>query len=159
MREFGPRPSREIREIAAVGASSKLSELGPRARGWRRRDFWLVREAALFAGLTPDTAQRTDRLRNNSAGLAASLRLTGTGTQEPLWARLGEITMPTLVLAGELDDKFTAVGRRITAAISSSTFMVVAGAGHSVHLERPEATADIIAGWLHRTGLVPSADP
>ena len=46
------------------------------------------------------------RLTNTAAGLASSLRLAGTGTQAPLWARLGELTMPVLVVAGEHDAKF-----------------------------------------------------
>lgn len=108
-------------------------------------DEWLANP--LFAGLDEASAQRGDRLRNTVAGLAASLRSTGTGTQESLWDRLGEIRAPVLVLAGEHDDKFRALGERLAGAISDAEFVVVPGAGHSVHLERPEATADAIAEW------------
>ena len=118
-------------------------------------DEWLANP--LFAGLTPDSAQRADRRRNHASGLAASLRLTGTGTQDTLWRRLDEITVPTLVIAGELDDKFTALGQQLVAAIPSSTMEIVEGAGHSVHLERPEATAKLIASWLVQTGLASPA--
>jgi len=111
-------------------------------------DEWLANP--LFAGLTDATALRDDRLRNTAAGLAASLRATGTGTQEPLWDRLGEITCPVLVLAGEHDTKFRALGERMAGLLGASTFDVIAGAGHSVHLEQPEATAAAIARW-HRT--------
>ncbi len=110
-------------------------------------DEWLGN--ALFAGLTEQTAMRDDRLRNTAAGLAASLRATGTGTQEPLWERLGEIDVPVLVLAGQDDAKFRAIGERMADLLASSTFEVIAGAGHSVHLEQPEATAAAIARW-HR---------
>jgi 2-succinyl-6-hydroxy-2,4-cyclohexadiene-1-carboxylate synthase len=108
-------------------------------------DEWLG--AALFAGLTKQTAMRDDRLRNTAAGLAASLRATGTGTQEPLWERLGEIEVPVLVLAGEHDTKFRAIGERMAGLLTTSTFEVIAGAGHSVHLEQPEATAAAVALW------------
>ncbi len=108
-------------------------------------DEWLANP--LFAGLTEATAMRADRLRNTSAGLAASLRATGTGTQTPLWDRLGEIQVPVLILAGEHDAKFTALGERIAGALDDSTLEVVADAGHSVHLEQPEATADAIVRW------------
>jgi 2-succinyl-6-hydroxy-2,4-cyclohexadiene-1-carboxylate synthase len=109
-------------------------------------DEWLTNP--LFAGLTDDTALRDDRLRNTSAGLAASLRATGTGTQIPLWDRLGEIECPVLVLVGEHDAKFTDLGRRLVDGLPRAELVVVPGAGHSVHLEQPEATVDAIAAWL-----------
>ncbi len=105
-------------------------------------DEWLANP--LFAGLTDASAMRSDRLRNTAAGLAASLRATGTGTQEPLWNRLGEIGAPVLVLVGEHDHKFTAVGRRLADRLTTASLVVVPGAGHSVHLEQPEATARAI---------------
>lgn len=109
-------------------------------------DEWLANP--LFAGLTDDTALRADRLRNTASGLATSLRSTGTGTQEPLWDRLGEIRCPTLVLVGEHDTKFTALGHRLVDGLHDATLTVVADAGHSVHLEHPAATSDAIAAWL-----------
>jgi 2-succinyl-6-hydroxy-2,4-cyclohexadiene-1-carboxylate synthase len=109
-------------------------------------DEWLANP--LFAGLTDATAQRADRLRNSPAGLAASLRATGTGTQAPLWDRLGEIECPVLVLVGEHDAKFTELGHRLVDGLSRSELVVVPGAGHSVYLEQPDATVDAIAAWL-----------
>ncbi len=109
-------------------------------------DEWLANP--LFAGLTDATAQRTDRLRNSPAGLAASLRATGTGTQTPLWDRLGEIQCPVLVLVGEHDSKFTDLGRRLVDGLPQGELVVVPGAGHSVHLEQPDATVDAIVTWL-----------
>ena len=51
-------------------------------------DAFLARWVAqpLFAGLADPGLD--DRRRNTVAGLASSLRLAGTGTQEPLWDRL-----------------------------------------------------------------------
>lgn len=109
-------------------------------------DEWLANP--LFAGLTDATALRADRLRNTPAGLAASLRATGTGTQTPLWDRLGEIECPVLVLVGEHDAKFTDLGRRLVGGLPRAELAVIPGAGHSVHLEQPDATVDAIATWL-----------
>ena len=109
-------------------------------------DEWLANP--LFAGLTEDTALRSDRLRNSAAGLAASLRATGTGTQTPLWERLSEITCPVLVLVGEYDAKFTDLGRRLVDRLRAAELVVITDAGHSVHLEQPEATVATIASWL-----------
>lgn len=107
---------------------------------------WL--DQPLFAGLEPAPDDLAARRANTAAGLASSLRLAGTGIQEPLWDRLHRIEVPTLVLAGERDTKFTALGRRLVGAIPGARLMLVPGAGHAAHLEAPVATADLIAGWL-----------
>ena len=112
-------------------------------------DEWLGN--ALFACLTDDTALRSDRLRNSAVSLAASLRSTGTGTQTPLWDRLGDIACPVLVLVGEHDAKFTALGRRLVDGLPAAELVVIPDAGHSVHLEQPEATAASLVSWLART--------
>lgn len=109
-------------------------------------DQWLTNP--LFAGLTPAKSQRDDRLRNDAAGLASSLRLAGTGTQEPLWDRLAEINSPVLLLVGEHDDKFRAIADRLADALPHARVQVIANAGHSVHLEQPDATADAIAAFI-----------
>ena len=109
-------------------------------------DEWLSNP--LFAGLTEETAQLEDRLRNTPVGLANSLRDAGTGTQTPLWDRLGEIRCPALVLVGEHDAKFRALGDRLVEGLSDARLVVVPGAGHSVHLEQPDATADALAQFL-----------
>jgi 2-succinyl-6-hydroxy-2,4-cyclohexadiene-1-carboxylate synthase len=119
--------------IESVGVSAFLDE-------------WLANP--LFAGLSDEAAGRTDRLRNTATGLAASLRATGTGTQTPLWERLGEVHAPALVVVGEDDAKFTSLGRRLVEGLPNAELVVIAGAGHSVHLEQPAATADAIASWL-----------
>ena len=109
-------------------------------------DEWL--DNPLFAGLTDETAMRDDRLRNTATGLASSLRLAGTGTQEPLWDRLGEIRCPVLVLVGENDAKFTTLGQRLVDGVADGRLVVVPDSGHSVHLEQPGATAAAIADFL-----------
>ncbi len=100
----------------------------------------------LFATLTLGEDDRAERLRNTAEGLASSLRSCGTGTQTPLWDRLGELTMPTVVITGELDTKFTALGRGLAAALPNAVHEHIVGAGHACHLEQPEAFADA----LHR---------
>lgn len=102
----------------------------------------------LFAGLTLTARDRADRLRNSPEGLATSLRLAGTGAHDPLWPRLGKIAVPTLVLAGEFDDKFTRIGQRVAAAVQRGSFAAIPGATHAAHLQRPNAVAATIDHWL-----------
>lgn len=110
-------------------------------------DEWL--QLPLFAGLTAEMACRDERLRNTVEGLASSLRNAGTGTQSPSWDRLGELTMPVLVVAGSLDAKFVDLGQRMVDAIGSNAgFAVVSDAGHTAHLEQPETFVDVLRDWL-----------
>ncbi|MEP6953996.1 MAG: alpha/beta fold hydrolase [Solirubrobacteraceae bacterium] len=108
-------------------------------------DRWAAQP--LFAGTPPDTAQiwREDMLRNDPAGLAVVLRGIGTGAMAPLWDRLGELTMPTTVVAGERDAKFVALGERLAVAIPGAELVVVPGAGHGLPREAPRALAAVLA--------------
>jgi 2-succinyl-6-hydroxy-2,4-cyclohexadiene-1-carboxylate synthase len=119
-------------------------------------DEWLAQP--LFAGLTPSAAARDERLANTAAGLASSLRLAGTGTQEPLWDRLAAVDVPVLVLAGVDDAKFSNIARRLARAIGpTATVALVPRAGHSAHLENPADTASIIRRWLRAHPVPPPA--
>jgi 2-succinyl-6-hydroxy-2,4-cyclohexadiene-1-carboxylate synthase len=109
-------------------------------------DRWLA--LPLFAGLSRDVADHDDRRRNTVEGLASSLRLAGTGTQIPLWERLWSVNSPTLVITGENDAKFTELGRRLRASIGDASHLVIADAGHAVHLERPAEVAEAIANFV-----------
>lgn len=89
-------------------------------------------------------AARAERLRQSPAGLAAALRGLGTGAMEPLWDRLGELSMPVTLIAGERDAKFRAIAQQMEAAIPRAALHVVPGAGHAVQLERPGAVAELL---------------
>src|SRR2546426_7126679 len=52
---------------------------------------------------------RRQHLQNRAAGLAQSLRGVGLGVQPSLYARLPTLPIPVLLIAGELDTKFTAM--------------------------------------------------
>jgi len=109
-------------------------------------DRWLAQP--LFAGDDEAAEQRAraDIARNTTAGLAAVLRGAGTGAMTPLWNRLGELTMPVLVLTGERDAKFTTIGERLTAAIPGAELAIVPGAGHALPRIAPAALAQAING-------------
>ena len=102
---------------------------------------------ALFRTQSPAVAAaaRADRLRNDPAALAASLRGLGTGAMTPLWDRLGELDMPVAVLAGERDAKFVALAQRLVRDLPDATLTIVPGAGHALALEAPAAVAAAIA--------------
>lgn len=111
---------------------------------------WL--DQPLFASLPESSTFREQRRTNTATGLARSLRLCGTGTQRPLWSELDRLEMPVLVIAGEHDEKFIALGKRLTSSIgSNATFEIVPASGHSAHLENPLGTASLIRSWRRRS--------
>jgi 2-succinyl-6-hydroxy-2,4-cyclohexadiene-1-carboxylate synthase len=93
------------------------------------------------------SALRRQRLRNSAQGLAHSLRGMGTGTQASLWSRLGQIDAPALLIVGALDEKFCRIGRAMAAAMPRARLAVVPGAGHAVHLERPDEFNRLVVGF------------
>jgi len=88
------------------------------------------------------------RRANPADGLASALRALGTGAQEPLWSRLGELTMPVLVVVGEGDAKFRAIGEEMVASMKQAAMATISGAGHAAHLERPAAWAQAVTAFL-----------
>jgi len=114
-------------------------------------DAWL--RGPLFARLeSGGAAQRSERLRNTAPGLASSLRLCGTGTQEPSWDRLGDIASPVLALAGSDDNRFAAHALRLARLVQSGIASLVPGGGHAVHLAQPEQAGLIVRHWLDAVG-------
>ncbi len=126
------------REDVALADELEADGIEPFAERWS--------SLPLFAGMPRGVAAAAHetRLRQSPAGLAAALRGMGTGVMPPVWARLGELGMPVTALAGERDEKFRATGERLAAAVPRGRLVVVEGAGHAAHLERPAAVAAVL---------------
>jgi 2-succinyl-6-hydroxy-2,4-cyclohexadiene-1-carboxylate synthase len=153
---------RQVVGLAMIGASPGIADEGDRTsrRAADERlaerieqigvdaflDEWLAQP--LFAGLTITKTQRADRLRNTAEGLAASLRLAGTGAQVSMWPQLGEMPMPVLTVAGELDQRFTTIGQKVASAASAGRFEPIPGVGHAAHLQAPDAVTGVLERWL-----------
>jgi pimeloyl-ACP methyl ester carboxylesterase len=52
--------------------------------------------------------------------------------------------MPTTIVAGARDSKFSAVGKRMAELVPRAEFVAVLG-GHTLLLERPERLASVMA--------------
>jgi len=107
----------------------------------------------MFARLG-EAAQRDERRRNSAVGLASSLRLAGTGTQEPRWNDLGALKAPVLTLAGTDDDRFSAHALRLARQLPDAVATLIPGGGHAVHLAQPATTARLIRHWLALIPLI-----
>lgn len=113
---------------------------------------WL--DQPIFAHLPADAQLRAERLENTAEGLASSIELAGTGSQEPLWERLSDLTMPVLLVVGELDEKFTRIAHQMALRTgANATVAVIAHAGHAAHLEQPGAVVVSLRAWLTEHGL------
>lgn len=112
---------------------------------WEARPLFATRRARSAA----DRARLAElRLRNDPGSLASALRGLGTGALPSLWDRLEHIEQPTLLVAGELDEKFVAIAERMARSLPRARLVVVPGAGHTVHLEAPAAWLDAVVGFL-----------
>lgn len=112
---------------------------------WERLPLW-VSQHALDARTR--ATLRAQRLRHDPRGLAASLRGAGAGAEPPLHRALPSLGMPALLVAGALDERYAAIGRETAARMPRARLAVVADAGHAVHLERPDAFATLVDGFL-----------
>ena len=152
-----------VQSLVLVGASPGLADAGERAA--RREadeavaadiermgtaaflDLWLAQP--MFATLNPQPDDLEARLANSPAGLARALRRLGTGVQEPLWDRLGELKMPVLFVTGEEDSKFSRLAEEMAGAIGvNAQAVALAGAGHAAHLERPVSFHRLLTAFL-----------
>jgi 2-succinyl-6-hydroxy-2,4-cyclohexadiene-1-carboxylate synthase len=159
-----------VSRAALIGATGGIED--PEARAARRRidesladglersgdvdgflESWLRRP--LFEKLG-GAADRAERRRNSAAGLASSLRLCGTGTQEPLWDALPTIRCPVLGLAGTDDTRFAGHALRMARAVPSGVASLVPGGGHAVHLAQPDHTGRIVKHWLRAVDPPPT---
>ena len=113
---------------------------------------WLA--LPLFAGiraLPPEEFQEEERRRlaNRPRALAGVLRRLGTGTQPDLRGALPALDIPTLLLAGGTDTKFTLLAREMEAMIPGARRVEWLGVGHVPHRElSPELWLGVVEGFL-----------
>ena len=105
-------------------------------------DHWMGLPLFATQGKLPPRvreANRERRLRNDPEALAACLRGLGTGAQPSFWENLRQIQVPTLLLAGEEDVKFTELARQMAEIMPAAELRLIPKSGHSIHLENPFA--------------------
>ena len=87
-----------------------------------------------------------------------AIRASGTRTMAAALAAcdlrpgLGDVTVPTLLLAGDRDERSSlAVAEALQAAIPVSTLIVVPGLGHEMFAEDPTACCDAVRTFIEHT--------
>jgi 2-succinyl-6-hydroxy-2,4-cyclohexadiene-1-carboxylate synthase len=106
----------------------------------------------LFASLQeqPDVLARTigQRRANDPRWAAKVIRELSPGRQPSLWAQLPQLLPPALLLAGGLDERYSAVASRMAKKIPQAVVKIAPHAGHNVHLEQPELFAGLLAEFF-----------
>ncbi len=88
------------------------------------------------------------RLNQDPHCLAANLRQLGTGMMEPLWNRLGELTMPVLLVAGAADRTYCDKCTRMAARMPDARVVIIPDSGHAVHREQAAALRATVDEFL-----------
>lgn len=94
-------------------------------------------------------AAKLQRMKNNPAGLASSLRGMGLGAQIPLTQELKAANLPMLLVAGEQDPKFCYIAASLSEHCEKASVAIISGAGHAAHLEAFEDTLEQVREFLH----------
>jgi 3-oxoadipate enol-lactonase len=132
-----------VRSLAIVDSSPAFGMDGTDPEEWRA-----ARLAPLDAGAqVPDFAEPVLRgiMGPNVSDEAVAAAVPGHDVR----ARLGEITAPTLVVVGELDEETPpAYSEAIAAGIPGARLEVIAGAGHYTSFEAPDALNALLRDHL-----------
>lgn len=140
---------REQRRASDEALATSIERDGVRAfvERWEKLPMFASQE-----NLTLETreALRRQRLNNRASGLAQSLRGASTGIQPPLHDRLPALHLPVLLLAGELDAKFSAIARSMAGALPQAQLCIIRGAGHTIHLERPGEFDRLVGAFIQQ---------
>jgi 2-succinyl-6-hydroxy-2,4-cyclohexadiene-1-carboxylate synthase len=94
-------------------------------------------------------ALRERRRSCSVEGLSGALGCLGVGTQPDYWPELHRQRLPTLLLTGALDDKFTQLARRMANELPVVWRYTFENCGHAPHLEVPEDYAREVISFLH----------
>ncbi|HCV00766.1 MAG: 2-succinyl-6-hydroxy-2,4-cyclohexadiene-1-carboxylate synthase [Dehalococcoidia bacterium] len=114
-------------------------------------DYWESLPIFASQARLPEGMRRAitrGRLANDAHGLSRSLQGMGTGAQLPLHNRLSGIQVRSLLLAGSLDSKFSAIANQMVVTMPNSRAVHVPGAGHAPHIEKPAYCARTITAFL-----------
>ena len=93
---------------------------------------------------------KEDKAKNSKIGLANSLRGFGTGVMPYLGSELVKLKIPTILITGGLDDKFTQINQNLKKVIPSAKHKIISTAGHNTHLEEPKKFIEAVNSFLSR---------
>lgn len=113
---------------------------------WYRQPLFasLHRDPEMFANL------KAHRANQDNHQLAEALRTLGTGVQPSLWSEWENNHIPTLLVAGALDEKYLAIAREMGEICPAAEVAILPDCGHNVHFENPTVYTERILAFLNR---------
>lgn len=113
-------------------------------RGWYRQE--------LFATLASrrDLLEKmvVSRSRNDPGEVGRAMVGLSVANQPSLWGALAACDVPALVLSGGKDAKYRDLGGRIAGLMPRARAISIAGCGHNVHAEDPDAYLAELASFV-----------
>ena len=92
---------------------------------------------------------KKSKLNNNKIGLSNFLRGFGTGQMPPLYDQIKNIEAKTLLITGDLDEKFRLINNEMLALFPSAKHISIKNSGHNTHLESPVAFIKTVSEFLN----------
>jgi len=136
------------------GEAAKRQAL--QAIGWNHGfakliDEWLPPMVAEANRLKPEVYEPLRQMNVEAGQAVFDAQIHALLNRPEAESLLPQVACPALVMTGELDSwSGPEQHRQIAAAIPNSELVIVAGAGHMIQLEAPEAVNTAIARWLQR---------
>ncbi len=91
---------------------------------------------------------RNSKINNNKTGLSNFLRGFGTGQMPPLYNQLKNIKAKTLLITGDLDEKFCLINNEMVSLFPSAKHILIKNSGHNTHLETPDSFIKAVNNFL-----------
>ena len=92
------------------------------------------------------------RAHNSPYALACTLRGSGQGVMPYVGDKLEKLSLKGLYVSGALDTKYTTIGRDVFGKLPNFTYVIVEGAGHNVHIEKPQLFERAVLDFLQKKG-------
>ncbi|MGI9584723.1 MAG: alpha/beta fold hydrolase [Acidimicrobiia bacterium] len=147
IRDPGDRTERERRD-QEFAASIQQMQIDEFVDDWTERPLTSTKRL-------PEDRRKTDRavrLSNTVEGLGAALAGYGQGAQPNVWDRLGELRVPTLLIAGERDENYASIAKEMGSAIEDASVVIIPDAGHDPMADKPDQTWQAVSSFLDRNG-------
>jgi 3-oxoadipate enol-lactonase len=129
----------------------RMTEAAKRGDLNEAKKLW--REHVLFAPANahPGVADSLRVMVDRYSGWHLANPDPGTAPQTPVAEALAGISIPALVLIGELDlPDFQAIAQRLAGALPQAELHTIAGSGHMSNMEAPQVFNELVLGFLQR---------
>lgn len=90
------------------------------------------------------------RMKNEPALLLESLNILGTAQQPSLWEELPQLSVPVLLIVGELDNKFKNIAGEMVLKNPNFHPKVIEACSHNVHFQNPLQYTNIIQNFFDK---------